>query len=70
MLVIVGALVVIVAVIGGFLMEGGHMLVLVQPAEFVIIGGAALGSLVIGNSLSIIKHLMSQILALFKAPKG
>jgi len=70
MLLIVGALVVIASVIGGFLIEGGHLLVLSQPAEFLIIVGAAVGSLVIGNSMSTVKHLMSQILALFKAPKG
>ena len=40
MLLIVGALVVIASVIGGFLIEGGHLLVLSQPAEFLIIGGA------------------------------
>ncbi len=50
--------------------EGGHLLVLSQPAEFLIIGGAALGSLVIATPLSILKELVSQILALFKAPKG
>jgi len=70
MLLIVGSLVVIGSVIGGFLMEGGHLLVLNQPAEFVIIVGAALGSLVIGNSMSTIKQVVSQIVALFKAPKG
>ena len=70
MLLIVGALVVMAAVIGGFLIEGGHILVLVQPAEFIIIGGAALGSVIIATPLSILKELMSQCLALFKAPKG
>ena len=44
MLAIVGFLIVIGSVIGGFLMEGGKLLVLFQPAEFVIIGGAATGS--------------------------
>ena len=70
MLLIVGALVVIGSVIGGFLIEGGHLLVLSQPAEFLIIGGAALGSLVIATPLSILKVLVAQILALFKPAKG
>ena len=36
-------IVVTAGVIGGFVMEGGHLMVLFQPAEFVIIGGAAMG---------------------------
>jgi hypothetical protein len=45
-----GILVVIASVIGGYMMEGGHLLVLFQPAELVIIGGAALGALLIGTA--------------------
>ena len=47
MLVIVGALVVLGSVVGGYMMHGGKLLLLSQPAEFVIIGGAAAGSLLI-----------------------
>ena len=45
MFAIIGILVVIGAVLGGFLMEKGPVLVLVQPSEFIIIGGAALGKI-------------------------
>jgi len=41
MFTIIGILVVLGGVAGGYLMEGGHPVVLNQPAEFLIIGGAA-----------------------------
>ena len=57
MFAIVGILVVVGAVMGGYLMEHGHLRVLMQPAELLIIGGAALGTLLIGNPLRILKKL-------------
>jgi len=62
MIAIIGIFVVAGAVIGGFLMEEGQLLVLMQPAEFLIIGGAALGSLLIGTPLRVLKTTVSQIL--------
>ena len=47
MFAIIGVLVVLGGVIGGYLMEHGNLSVLWQPAEFVIIGGAGLGSFLI-----------------------
>jgi chemotaxis protein MotA len=67
MLMIVGALVVLVAVAGGYVMEGGHLLVLNQPAEFFIIGGAALGALLISTPPIVVKRLLTQVTGLFKA---
>lgn len=58
MLPIIGIVVVFGAVIAGFLMEKGHLLVLVQPAELVTIAGAALGTLLIANPLHILKAMM------------
>ena len=40
---IIGMVVVLGAIVGGYLMEHGNLKVLMQPAELVIIGGAALG---------------------------
>ncbi len=39
------------AVIGGFLMEKGKLLVLVQPSELVIIGGAAIGTMLVADDV-------------------
>jgi len=51
----VGALVVLVCVFGAFVAHGGHLGVIWQPSEVVIIFGAALGGLIIGNSTSTVK---------------
>ena len=56
-----GLIVVIGSVAGGYLMEGGKPLVLNQPAEFVIIGGSALGSLLIGTPPTVLKRLFGQL---------
>ena len=50
MLFVVGALVVIGGILGGYMMEHGNFGVLFQPAEVVIIGGASLGAFIIGSS--------------------
>lgn len=60
MLMIVGILVVLGSVAGGYLMAGGHLLLLVQPAEFVIIGGAAVGSLLISTPPKVLMKLLRQ----------
>jgi chemotaxis protein MotA len=60
MLLIVGVLVVIGSVVGGYLMAGGHMLVLLQPSEFVIIGGAALGSVLISTPPRVVAKMLKQ----------
>src|SRR5262245_17606846 len=60
MLLIVGLLVVLGSVSGGYLMAGGKMGLLLQPAEFVIIGGAALGSLLVSTPLRVLKSLVVQ----------
>jgi len=66
LLVIVGIVVVTLSVIGGFLLEGGPLLVLIQPVELVIIMGAAGGGLLIGTPPSLVKQLIRQVLASMK----
>jgi len=69
MFAIVGILVVLGAVIGGFLMEHGPIRVLIQPSEAIIIGGAALGTLLVANPLHILKGVMSGVLGVLKGSK-
>jgi chemotaxis protein MotA len=59
---IIGIVVVFGAVIGGFLMEKGKMPVLVQPAELLIIGGSALGTLLVANPLPLIIKIFKSLL--------
>lgn len=66
MFALIGIVVVIGAVIGGYLMEHGNLMVLVQPAELVIIGGAALGTLFVANPMSIIKGVFSGLIGVMK----
>jgi len=61
MLVIVGFVVVIGAVLGGFVMAGGALGVMVQPSEFVVIGGASLGSLLVSTPGPVISGIVSQL---------
>lgn len=66
MFAIIGILVVFGAVIGGFLMEHGHLAVLIQPSELVTIGGAALGTIFIANPMEIIKAMAAGVLGTLK----
>jgi chemotaxis protein MotA len=57
MFVIIGIVVVFGAVVGGYLMEHGHIMVLLQPAELLIIGGAGVGTVLISNPMHILKKI-------------
>ncbi|MFZ0884922.1 MAG: flagellar motor stator protein MotA [Candidatus Acidiferrales bacterium] len=69
MFIIIGIVVVFGAVIGGFLMEHGNLRVLIQPAELVTIGGAALGTMLIANPLHILKKIVSGLTGAFGGSK-
>jgi chemotaxis protein MotA len=56
---VIGIVIVFGAVIGGFLMEKGPLPVLMQPSEVVIIGGAAIGTMLTANPLHILKKIGS-----------
>lgn len=66
MLVVIGIVIVFGAVVGGYLLEHGQLLVLVQPAELVIIGGAAIGTLLIANPVSTVVKIFKGVLAAMK----
>ena len=63
MLLIIGAVIVIASVLGGYVLHGGNLLVLWQPTEILIIGGAAVGSFIIANPLHTIKEVAKGVLS-------
>lgn len=69
MRLLIGILIVVGSVIGGYMGVGGHLYVLWQPFEFVIILGAAIGAYVIGNTGPVLKQTLSVFGTLFKGPK-
>src|SRR5260370_1238128 len=66
MFVIIGIIVVFGAIVAGYLMEHGNMLVLLQPSELVIIAGAAIGTVLVANPLHVLKKMVSGMLAALK----
>lgn len=69
MLVILGYIIVLAAVFGGFAMAGGHMAVLFQPIELLMIGGAAVGASLVGNNAKSIKATFKALPSLFKGSR-
>ena len=66
MFVIIGLIVVFGAILAGYLMEHGNILVLLQPAELVIIGGASIGTVLVANPLHVLKKMVSGITGALK----
>lgn len=69
MFVIIGSVVVIGSVIGGYILHGGPLLVLIQISEFIIIGGAAIGALLISAPANILKKIVDRVIGSFKGGK-
>src|ERR1700716_1872609 len=69
MFAIIGIVVVFGAVVAGYLMEHGNLRVLLQPAELVIIGGASIGTVLIGNPIYILKGIAGGIAGTFGGSK-
>lgn len=67
MFVIIGLGVVLVSVLGGFILEGGNLLTLLQWAEFLIIGGTALGALLISTPKTILIKISRYLLSSLKS---
>lgn len=63
---IIGIVVVMGCVLGGFAAHGGQLMALWQPSELIIIGGAAIGSFVIANPLSVSKRAFAGMGKLLK----
>ncbi|CNK26372.1 flagellar motor protein MotA [Yersinia frederiksenii] len=69
MLVILGYIVVLGAVFGGYIIVGGHLGALYQPAEFLIIGGGGIGAFIVGNNGKAIKATMKAMPKLMRRSK-
>lgn len=66
MLFIIGIVIVLGSVAGGYTMHHGNLAVLWQPNEFIIICGAALGSLLVGNPMKVVKQIGKSLKFLLK----
>lgn len=63
---IIGLVIVFGSVIVGYTSHHGQLAVLWQPSEFLIIGGAGLGSYIIANPPSVLKGTVTSLLGLLK----
>jgi len=68
-LVLLGYLVVVGAVFGGFVLGGGHLGALLQPVELLMIGGAALGAFLVANTGKVIKATLKSLPGLLRGSK-
>lgn len=69
MFVIIGYIVVLGSVLGGFVMSGGHIAALLQPLELLMIGGAAVGAFVVANGGKPMKATLKALPQVFKGSK-
>jgi chemotaxis protein MotA len=69
MFVIIGVVIVFGSIIAGYLLEKGNLMVLVQPAELLIVGGAAVGTVLVANPLHILKAIVNGAIGAFKGSK-
>jgi len=69
MFLLIGSAIVLVSVFGGYALNGGHLAVLFQPFEFLIIAGAAFGAFLTANRLPVVKSAGGAVLGLLKGEK-
>lgn len=69
MLVIVGYIVVVLCVFGGYALAGGYLAALWHPVELLIIGGGAIGAFFVGNNSKALKATMKALPTVFKGSK-
>jgi len=64
--IIIGLLVVFGSIVVGYILHGGNMAVLMQTSEFIIIGGAGLGAIIVGNKPAVVREIFAQTFSLVK----
>jgi len=69
MFTIIGFVVVLGSVVGGFTMAGGNLAALFQPSEIVTICGTALGAVVISTPLGVLKATVGKVIGVMKPPR-
>ncbi|MEE4211161.1 MAG: flagellar motor stator protein MotA [Parvularcula sp.] len=71
MVAILGVLVTLVMVFGGYALAGGKLAIILHalPFEMMIIGGAAVGAFVAGNNFDVVKRTGADLLVIFKGPR-
>ena len=69
MIPLIGIVVVIGGIVGGYLMEHGNLLVLFQPGELIIIGGAAIGTVLIANPIATLLRLVKALIGAIKGSR-
>lgn len=69
MLVIIGYVIVVGSVLGGFALHGGSLKALFQPFELLIIAGGALGAFIVGNNTKTLKATFASLAPLLKGSK-
>jgi chemotaxis protein MotA len=69
LLVIIGYIVVLAGVFGGFAANGGHLAALFQPLELVMIGGGALGAFFVGNNSKAVKATLRALPTVLKSSR-
>ena len=68
---ILGLIMTVVMVFGGYILAGGKMSIIMHslPYEMMIIGGSAIGAFLVGNNFSVVKHTLADLGAVFKGVK-
>jgi chemotaxis protein MotA len=66
MFVLIGLAILAISILGGFMMEGGKPAALMQFTEFLIIGGAGLGSMLVANPLPAVMGTLKSVIGLLK----
>lgn len=68
---VIGIVVILVMVFGGFVIHGGSLEPIMHalPFEMIMIGGAAVGAFLVSNDLAAVKHTLKDVGKVFKGPR-